>query len=143
MVQNRIYLNHITLQCEFSQSKPVPSVELKLTTRVCLVCVPWRLSDQHRPVKLALDVRVARATGVNERVEGDQDETLRVEFPDLNRQLPDRGETQHRRHRHLCREESGREGMGKKTILSRRWSRPGCERKGVGMYLDVDKYWNK
>jgi len=56
-----------------------------LRTRVCSGCVPWRLSDQHSPVKLALDVCMARAAGVNKRVDGDQDEALRVEFPDLNR----------------------------------------------------------
>lgn len=50
----------------------------------CLVCVPRRLSDQHGPVELALDVCVPRATGVDKRVDGDQDEALRVEFPDLN-----------------------------------------------------------
>lgn len=49
------------------------------------VCSPWRLSDQHGPVQLALDVRVTRAAGVDERVDGDQDETLRVELPDLDR----------------------------------------------------------
>lgn len=56
-----------------------------LKTRVCLVCVPRRLSDQHCPVELALDVCVTRATGMDERVDGDQDKTLCVEFPDLNR----------------------------------------------------------
>ena len=50
----------------------------------CSVCVPWRLSDQHGPVELALDVCVPRAAGVDEWVDGDQDKALRVEFPDLN-----------------------------------------------------------
>lgn len=49
-----------------------------------LVRVPWRLSDEHGPVELALDVRVARAAGVDKRVDGHQDETLRVEFPHLD-----------------------------------------------------------
>lgn len=70
-------------------------VAAMLETRVRLICVPWRLSDQHGPVELALDVRVARAARVDKRVDGDQDEALRVEFPDLNRQLSDRGETKH------------------------------------------------
>lgn len=56
-----------------------------LKTRVCLICVPWCLSDQHSAVELALDVRVTRATGMDKWVDSYQDKTLRVEFPDLNR----------------------------------------------------------
>ena len=69
---------------------------LTLRTRVWLVCVPWHLPDQHGPVKLALNVRMARAAGVNKWVDSDQDETLRVKFPDLDRQFSDRGQTKHR-----------------------------------------------
>lgn len=58
--------------------------------------VPRGLSDQHCPVELALDVRVTGPAGMDERVDGDQDETLRVEVPDLHRQLSDRRETKHR-----------------------------------------------
>lgn len=55
-----------------------------LKTRVCLVCVPGRLSDQHSPVELALNMRVTRAAGMDKWVDGDQDKALSVEFPDLN-----------------------------------------------------------
>lgn len=75
-----------------------------MKTRVCFYRLPWRLSDQHGPMQLPLDVRVTRAAGMDERVHGNQDETLRVEFPDLNRELSDRGEAKHRRHGHLWRE---------------------------------------
>ena len=85
---------------------------------MCLVRVPWCLSDQHGPVQLALNVRMTRAAGMDERMDGDQDEPLRVELPDLNRQLSDRGETQHGRHRHLWR--GRREQVGRKTRLDKK-----------------------
>lgn len=68
------------------------------------VCTPGRLSDQHGPVQLPLDVCVPGAAGVDEGVDGDQDEALSIQLPDLDGQLPDRGQTKHRRHRHLWRE---------------------------------------
>lgn len=71
--------------------------------------VPRRLSDQHSPVELALDACVAWPAGVDKRVDGNQDEALRVEVPDLDRQLSDRGETKHRWHWHLCRGRERRE----------------------------------
>lgn len=69
------------------QSKRFYSIKavLMLRTKVRLVYVPWCFTDQHGPVELALDVCVTRATGMDKRMDGDQDETLRVEFPDLNR----------------------------------------------------------
>lgn len=66
--------------------------------------VPQRLPHQHGPVELPLDVRVARAAGVHEGVDGHQHEALRVEVPDLDRELSDGGQAEHRGHRHLCRE---------------------------------------
>lgn len=92
-----------------------------LKNSVCLVCVPWRLSDQHGPVELALDVCVTRSAGMDKRVDGDQDKTLSVELPDLNRKLSDGGETKHRWHRHLWREERG--GGGRSI-----WLRNGHDR---------------
>lgn len=59
-------------------------------------CLPRRLSDQHCPVELALDVRVTGPARMDKRVDSNQDETLRVEVPDLHRQLSDRRETKHR-----------------------------------------------
>lgn len=56
-----------------------------LKTKVCLAGVPGCLSDQHSPVELALDVCMTRATGMDKWVDGDQDESLRIEVPDLNR----------------------------------------------------------
>lgn len=59
-------------------------------TGVRLIFSPLRLSDQHGPVELALDVSMARAAGMDEGVDCHQDKALSVQFPDLNRQLSDR-----------------------------------------------------
>lgn len=40
--------------------------------------LPRRLSDQHCPVELALDVCVAWPAGMDKRVDGNQDKALRV-----------------------------------------------------------------
>lgn len=98
-------------------------VVLMLKKRLCLVCVPWRLPDQHGPVELALDMCVARAAGVDEWVHSNQDKTLRVEFPHLNRQLSDRGQTKHGRHRHLWRGwRTGERGVRKnKMVKTKMW----------------------
>lgn len=56
-----------------------------LEAKVRFIFLPWCLSDQHGPVELALDVRLARPARVNKGVDGNQDKTLRVELPDLNR----------------------------------------------------------
>lgn len=94
-----------------SKSKTNAQNTADLFIYFCSFTVPRRLPHQHGPVQLALDVGVAGATGVHEGVHGHQHEALSVEVPHLDRELPHRGQAQHRGHRgHLCSQGRGRGG---------------------------------
>lgn len=105
--------------------------------------VPRGLPDQHGPVQLALDVRVARAAGVDERVHGHQDEALRVELPHLNRQLPDRGEAEHGRHRHLCGRRRTGEAKTRMRYITNGIERKKKKKKHAEPYLEGKRRGNK
>lgn len=96
---------HFLLLPSPANQKPTPKIQTIFFPFFCFVgviffffcsfLVPGRLSHQHGPVQLALDVGVARAAGVHEGVDGHQHEALSVEVPHLDRQLPHRGQAKH------------------------------------------------